>query len=321
MTEPLCTVVIPVKNGGPRLRECLAAVAAQEFAGGFEVLCIDSGSTDGSAELAEGYGRVIRIRPEEFNHGLTRNLGIEKARGRFSALLVQDAVPVGKDWLSSLVEAASGDGVAGAYSRQVPRPDCPPFIRARLDRWSASRTEREVKRLSGLDELLALPFHERVRRLSFDNVSACVRREVWERIPFRTRRFGEDVVWSKEVQLAGHAVVFEPKSVVEHSHANSMWYEFKRVYLDHRNWREVAQGAVFADPVQVVWAGWNGVGERWAEVREQGIGGARGLYWRSYAVPYSFSQNLAQFWGSRSMKAALKIKWYHWIDEFMARGV
>jgi len=321
MADPLASVVIPTLNGGPRFKECIEAVAGQNVPGGHEILVIDSGSTDGTAEAAEGYGRVIRIEPDDFNHGLTRNLGVSEARGRAVALLVQDAVPQGKDWLRPLAEAALSDGVAGAYSRQVPRPGCPPFIKARLERWSASRTERREKRLSGEDEFTSLSFVERIERLSFDNVSSCVDRSIWERMPFRERRFGEDAVWAREALFAGYAIVYEPASVVEHSHANSMWYEFKRVYLDHRNWREVAEGALFNNPVEVVQDSANGVFERWAELDEQGIHGLRRLYWMSYALPYSASQNLAQYVGARSMKAAMRFGFWKFVDDFMSRGV
>lgn len=319
--SPLASVVIPVLNGGPRLRLCLAAAAEQDFPGGFELIVIDSGSKDGSAELAEKFGRVIRIRREEFNHGLTRNRGISEAQGRAVALLVQDAVPLGRDWLRPLVEAALAPGVAGSYSRQVPRPDCPPYIKARLRRWSASRSEREEKRLNGEAELLALPMLERIRRLTFDNVSSCVKKEVWEKHPFKERRFGEDVVWAREVMLAGHAIVFEPASAVEHSHANSMWYEFKRVYLDHRNWREVAEGALFNNFLEVFQASFHGVSERWEELGEEDVHGLALWYWRAYALPYSLSQNLAQFMGARSMKAARRFPWWKRVDDFLAKGV
>ncbi len=320
MAEPLASVVIPALNGGPRFERCLEALAAQEIEGGFEIITVDSGSTDGTAELAERRGRLIRVDRRDFNHGLTRNLAVSEARGRAVALLVQDAVPE-EDWLRPLVEATLEPGVAGAYSRQVPRPDCPPFIKARLERWSASRTERAVKSLSGEEELMSLPMLERVRLLSFDNVSSCIRKEVWEKVPFRERRFGEDAWWAREVMLAGYKLVYEPGSTVEHSHDNGPWYEFKRVYLDHRNWREVAGGAVFNNWIEVIQASWNGISERWEELDRQGVEGREKLYWRAYAVPYSFSQNLAQYLGSRSMKAAMRFGWYRRVDDFLSRGV
>ncbi len=321
MADPRASIVVPTLNGGPRFKKCLQAVAAQELAGGFEILVIDSGSTDGTPEFAEEYGRVVRIDRSEFNHGATRNRAISLARGKAVALLVQDAVPRDKDWLRPLVEAVSRPEVAGAYSRQVARPGCPPFIKARLDRWSASCTDREEKRLASEAELMALPVLERIRLLSFDNVSSCVAREVWSSIPFPRRRFGEDSAWAREALLAGYTIVFEPGSVVEHSHDNSMWYEFKRVYLDHRNWRELMGGCLFNNIKEVFQAGWNGVFERWEELSEQGGEGFEKWYWMLYAIPYSYSQNLAQYLGSRSMKAAARFGWYRKLDDFLAKGV
>ncbi|MFO8057521.1 MAG: glycosyltransferase family 2 protein [bacterium] len=321
MADPRATVVIPTLNGGTRFKQCIEAVASQELTGGFEILVIDSGSEDGTAELAEKYGRVERIHKSEFNHGATRNRAVSMCKGKSVALLVQDAVPQGKDWLRPLVEAVERPEVAGAYSRQRAQPDCPPFIKARLDRWSASRADSEEKRLEDESELMDLPVLERIRLLSFDNVSSCVDREVWSKIPFPQRRFGEDSAWAKQALLAGYAIVFEPASTVEHSHDNSLWYEFKRVYLDHRNWRELAGGCLFNNLLEVWQASWNGVFERWNELGVQGVKGRRKWYWMFYAIPYSYSQNLAQYLGSRSMKAAARFGWYRKLDDFLARGV
>ena len=48
-----------------------------------ELLIVDSGSTDGSLEIARRHGaRVIEIPQSEFSHGGTRNLAIEQADGR-----------------------------------------------------------------------------------------------------------------------------------------------------------------------------------------------------------------------------------------------
>jgi glycosyltransferase involved in cell wall biosynthesis len=321
MADPLASVVIPTLNGGDRFKKCIEAVKEQDLPGGFEIVVIDSGSFDGTAEFAQENTNLIRIKKEDFNHGRARNQAISECRGKAVALLVQDAVPLDKNWLRYLVETVLEDGVAGVYSRQVPRPDCPPFIRARLERWSASTNEREVKVLSGEDELMSLPILSRIGRISFDNVSSCIRKDVWEKHPFPERRFGEDAAWSREALLAGYKVIFEPRSVVEHSHANSMWYEFKRIYLDHRNWREVAGGALFNNPFEVLHASINGIPERWKELDEQNLGGLARVYWRFYAIPYSFSQNFAQYLGARSMKAVMKLSWYKYIDDFLAKGV
>ena len=50
--------------------------------------------------LQQAGARVLAIPGRDFNHGATRNLGIENCRGAFVVLLVQDAEPDGRDWLA-----------------------------------------------------------------------------------------------------------------------------------------------------------------------------------------------------------------------------
>ena len=66
----------------------------------------------------------------------------------------------------------------------------------------------------------------------FDNVSSCVRRSVWEHIPFEKTRFGEDLRWGKAAVEAGHKLVYEPHSAVLHSHERGALYDLKRHYVD-----------------------------------------------------------------------------------------
>ncbi len=321
LSRPRASVVLPTLNGMPLVGECLEAIASQELEGGFEIIVVDSGSTDGTAELAEKYGKLIRIEPGSFNHGLTRNLAVSHARGEFVALIVQDATPVDSGWLRALVDCFEDEQIVGVYSRQVPRPDCPPLIRARLERWSATCTEREVKRLDSEDDLYGLPGLEQVRLLSFDNVSSCIRRSIWNEVPFEKRTFGEDINWAKAVMHKGYSVVFEPHSAVYHSHKNSLWYEFKRVYLDHQNWNRMIGLELFHALSEVIEASIRGLPVRWQEIREQDIRGISRVYWDLYSIPYSFSQNLAQYLGSRSNDLLERKRWYRRLDRLFRQGV
>ena len=73
------SVVVPVKDGARYMRELLDALFAQAAdASSLEVLVIDSGSADGSVEIARAAGAtVLEIDPADFGHGRTRNLGAE----------------------------------------------------------------------------------------------------------------------------------------------------------------------------------------------------------------------------------------------------
>ena len=76
------SVVIPTKNGEEYLDEVLAAVFGQQAPFDFEVVIVDSGSTDRTLEIIGRYPAVKlhRIPPLEFNHGETRNFAIRQAR-------------------------------------------------------------------------------------------------------------------------------------------------------------------------------------------------------------------------------------------------
>jgi len=79
---PRVSIVIPTRNAGDAFTETLDAIAAQDLGEPFELVVVDSGSTDGTSARAEARGaRVIAIDPAEFGHGHTRNLGIACAFG------------------------------------------------------------------------------------------------------------------------------------------------------------------------------------------------------------------------------------------------
>src|ERR1700735_3957605 len=89
MTAPRISVVVPFYNNEDLLEDCLRSVARQTHAN-LEVVMVDDGSTDGSAEIArrraESDPRFILIRVPNGGPGFSRNRGIEKATGEVLAL-------------------------------------------------------------------------------------------------------------------------------------------------------------------------------------------------------------------------------------------
>jgi rhamnosyltransferase len=235
-------VIIPTRNAGPGFEKVLAAVCGQRSNFAYEVLVVDSGSSDGTLELARRYSaRTMSIPRSEFNHGGTRNLGISEARGEYVAMIVQDAVPADGSWLQALVEnLAADERVAGAYSRQIPRPDCNPFTRHDLEAHYTNLPERREQTIEDLECFEALAPARKLELISFDDVSSCLTRSVWERHPFRRLSFGEDLEWSERVLKAGYKIVYEPASAVIHSHNRSALYEMKRAYATHKLLGELA---------------------------------------------------------------------------------
>jgi rhamnosyltransferase len=225
-------VVIPTLNAGPGFEELLKRLSKQETSFGYEVLVIDSGSTDGTAELARRHGATVHAIPRaEFGHGATRNLGVSLSRGEYVAFIVQDAVPLDGRWLTAMVDDLEGDErVAGVYGRQVPRPQSGPLTRALVNGWPTATLERR-EQYTG-ERYSRLPPAERRSLATFDNVSSCTRRSVWEEIPFERTGFGEDVRWASRILEAGYKIVYEPRSAVLHSHERGALYDLRRYYAD-----------------------------------------------------------------------------------------
>jgi rhamnosyltransferase len=68
--------------------------------------------------------RVLALKPEEFNHGGTRRLSVESARGEFVVFLSDDATPH-EGWLKAILDPMHDRTIGACYGRQVPRSDAP----------------------------------------------------------------------------------------------------------------------------------------------------------------------------------------------------
>ena len=91
---PVATVVIPTFNGQRYLEEVLSSLFQQKTDFPYEVVIIDSGSTDASLDIINSFPVILHQIPNsEFNHGETRNLGAQLAKGQFVAYLTHDATP------------------------------------------------------------------------------------------------------------------------------------------------------------------------------------------------------------------------------------
>lgn len=230
------SVVIPTLNAGPEFEELLKKISAQEGDFDREILVVDSGSTDGTVELARRYGATVhQIRREEFDHGATRNRGISFARGEYVALTVQDAVPLDERWLATMVENLEKDErVAGVYSRQIPRGESSALTRVLINDLATASLERREQFAKSPEHYRKMPPKKRRRLAVFDDVSSCLRRSVWEELPYEKTDFGEDIRWGKKVVEAGYKIVYEPRSAVYHSHERGAMYDLRRYYKDQR---------------------------------------------------------------------------------------
>ncbi len=302
--DPLASVVILTFNGERYLGEVLDSVFRQTASFQYEVIIIDSGSTDGTLDIVRSYPLQLHEIPNsEFNHGETRNLGARLARGRFVAYLTQDGTPANQCWLQYLVDAfALGPKVAAVYGLHIPRPDCDPITKRDMEEFFLTMGPKdqatiryiEVGAEGGEDDQLnkgIIGF--------YSDVNSCLRKNVWEKIPYRALDYAEDQAFGRDILRAGHWKVYEPRAAVIHSHSFPLLEYFRRQFDEYRGLRQSIRFAQTGGLMRVVLGTFKG---GWADSRHilrQDYSVFAKLKWTNYAFAMNFFRRFAGYLAAR----------------------
>lgn len=221
---PSISVVLPVRNGGEQFAHLRLHLETLQERHGIEIVVVDSGSSDTTAEDAERSGfRVHRIAPEEFGHGRTRNLGVRLATGDVVCFLTHDVLPCTLDWPLRFADALADETVAGVYGRQVPR-DATTMEMFFVAMNYPDRPLRFDPRAGG--------HHPRPGRILFSNAFGAVRRDVALRVPFPEKAsYSEDLIWAHKVLATGFSLKYEPAAEALHAHVYGFRGLFRRTFL------------------------------------------------------------------------------------------
>jgi len=217
------SIVIPTKNGAKDIGDCLDAVYSQKATGRFEVLMIDSGSTDGTLEIVRRYPvRLEQIPAETFHHARTRNYAATLTSGRFLVFLSQDAIPACDTWLAAFLSNFSDASVGAVYGRQLPK------AASGLERRAAFATLYDDARIVKMPmDGVGLGY----RYYHFSNANSAIRKTAWHatRFPEELKVF-EDVGIAKRILDSGWSIVYEPGAAVYHSHDFPLVTLFQRYF-------------------------------------------------------------------------------------------
>lgn len=214
--KPFVSVIVPVYNGMSTLPALLDSIEKQDHTGQMEVIIVDDGSKDESAEFSESRGFIV-IRQENKGPGLARNAGAAAARGELLVFTDADCI-LDENFMTELIKPLQDSEIIGSqgvfYSTQkslVAR-----FIQAEV----LERFEREAK-VDYIDWVATY--------------AACYRKDVFlENGGFNDTYSSEDAELSFRLASLGYKMVLAQKARTQHKNYENffkfIWYKYKRAY-------------------------------------------------------------------------------------------
>jgi glycosyltransferase involved in cell wall biosynthesis len=210
------SVVIPAYNAAATLAEQLQALATQQYEDDWEVVIVDNGSTDGTADLARRYCQrfkaftLVDSGPRR-GHSAPRNAGANAARGELLAFCDADDV-VAPGWLQAMAGAACHYDLIGGWLDARPLNDDStrswhrPWPRDRLRSW-------------------LLPYAVSANLAIWADVLRDL--DGWST---DYEAGGEDVELSWRAQLAGYRLGFAPDAVVHYRYRSGLRQTARQAY-------------------------------------------------------------------------------------------
>ena len=226
------SIIIRTKNEAEFIEQTLSRVWEQDFSGNYEIIIVDSGSTDSTIDIINKHNaELIRIPKEEFSYGRSLNIGASHAKGKVIVNLSAHALPKDKKWLTNLTAGFEDPAVAAVYGRQLSIARLNPF-EALLNELFFGK--HKIKFTSRNNRML--------RKIRFTNSNAAIRKNVWQRYKFNEQvLYGEDLVWQREVIEAGFSIVYAPDAVVYHTHKVSISSVYRNSLNCSYNWSLLEQ--------------------------------------------------------------------------------
>lgn len=206
------SIIIRTLNEAQHLGDLLTLIARQQ-AFGLEVqtILVDSGSTDGTIEIALAHNVTIStIKKQEFSFGRSLNRGCEIACGDVLVFVSGHCVPVGTDWLAKLCAPLLSGQVAYCYGRQIGDDE-------------SNFSERRIF-AKYFPETDALPQDG----FFCNNANAALSRKVWLDNRFNEELTGlEDMELAKRLVAQGLKIGYAAQATVFHHHKES-WPQVRR---------------------------------------------------------------------------------------------
>ena len=220
----MISIIIPTYEASKHLGLLLESISSQTVKD-FELIVIDSSSSDSTLDIAKSYNaKTTVIDQSEFDHGRTRTLAAEQAKGEILVYFTQDAKPCDRIAIEKLIKPIEEDDqVAAAYGRQLPAPDSTVFAQhLRLFNYP---DKSQMRQLSDCYKL-------GIKTAFLSNSFAAYRRSDLAAIGYFKDGliFGEDTYATAKMLLKGKKIAYAADAKVFHSHNYTICQDFRRYF-------------------------------------------------------------------------------------------
>lgn len=213
------SIIIVTKNQKEILQKSIPILLKQRFKEDYEVIVVDSGSTDGAIEYVKNQPvKLVEIRPVIFNYAEAFNIGAKMSKGEFLIRLSGDAIPVDENFIKEMIIPFKDLNVGGTYGRYVlsgRKGYTLPFY------WLERRFPKSLTCYSITPNLFKYLFYFKHREAVTNFAGGCcaIRSDILEKRPFNTKlSAAEDAEYALYLHLAGYSIVCNPKAMVLHEH-------------------------------------------------------------------------------------------------------
>ncbi|PKN88679.1 MAG: family 2 glycosyl transferase [Chloroflexi bacterium HGW-Chloroflexi-8] len=203
--KPDCSIIIRAFNEEKHIARLLEGIFQQTIKD-IEVILVDSGSLDGTVEIAKKFPvEIVHIKPIEFTFGRSLNMGINAAKSDLIVLASAHIYPVYPDWLERLLDPFSDNRVALTYGKQ-----------------------RGIETTHFSEKMIFSHWFPDISNWHQDhpfcnNANAAIRRDLWAEHSYNENLPGlEDLAWARWAFDQGYQIAYVSEAEIVHVH-NETW--------------------------------------------------------------------------------------------------
>ncbi|MGH9564970.1 MAG: glycosyltransferase [Candidatus Angelobacter sp.] len=213
---PTISIIVPPFNGAARIGSCLASLLQQTEDEPSEIIVVDDGSTDNTADVVKHFPGVRLITQANAGPAAARNRGVLEASGKIIVFTDDDCIPA-SSWLQTMIVAFADPetvGVKGTYRTRQPQ------FTARFVQAEYEDRYRRMASFSNIDFI--------------DTYSAAFRRDRFLEVGGFDATFSvacaEDAELSYRMSARGWKMKFVPAAIVYHTHPDTLWRYLRKKY-------------------------------------------------------------------------------------------